>query len=899
LGPVRGGDGADHRSSAGAGLTVVVRRAGGRRIHGRTPREDVERELELHLELRTQELVEQGWDEASARAEARRLFGDYRAIRSECAEIATRHRRSSGRARMIEELVQDLRYAVRWLVREPGFALLAVLTLALGIGANAAAFGIVNGVLLAPLPYPQPERLVAVEEVGQHGGPIRVAWPNFVDWTDRARQVELTAHSMPYETTVLGGAEPVRPRVTLVGGDFFRVIGVAPRVGRGFVAEERVPGGAAAVVVSDAFWRQQLGAEPDLTKLKLNLSGRSAQVVGVMPPGFSYPDGAELWAPVEPHAPQLTSRTAHNFSVTGRLGEGVPAAAAQAELSGIMREIRERETEVSSASVLVSGLHDQHVGEARNALLILLAASGFVLLVACTNLASALLARAARRTRELAIRAALGAPRRRLIRQLLTESMLLSLLGALAGLLLAHLLIDTTRQLAPAAIPRLDAVRLDGWVLGFTTLVAIATALTFGTAPALRATSAQPYQALSESGRGTASPRQRRVWSALVGVEVALALMLLVGAGLLIRSFTRVMGVDPGFEAANVLTVTLSLPGSKYEGEARVAYYDRLLEEIRGVPGVESAAVTRTLPLAGFDPSGMFDIEGGEIGDGNAHYRVVSPDFFTTMQTPVLHGRTFTTADRAGAQEVIVINQRLAERHFPDQDPLGARIMTGGMDAQGWDVYATVVGVVGDVRTGSLTSPPGAGYYLPYAQRWDRMGDAALVVRARTSTAAIAEPVRARVRALDGDVPFDIRTYSARIGDSLADRRFMLLVLGTFAGVALVLAAVGIYAVVAFAVAQRTQEIGIRVALGAGASRVLWLVSRSTLTSVGLGVLAGLAGALMLSRILASLLFEVEAMDPLTFAAVALLLVGVAWLAVFVPARRATRVDPLTALRPE
>jgi putative ABC transport system permease protein len=881
------------------GADVAVRRAGGRRIHGRSSHEDVERELELHLELRAQELVEQGWDEASARVEARRLFGDYRAIRSECADIAARHRRSRGRTRMIEELGQDLRYAVRWLAREPGFALLAVLTLALGIGANTAAFGIVNGVLLSPLPYPQPDRLVAVEEVGEQGRPSRVTWPNFVDWTERAQQIDLTAHSMPYETTVLGGAEPVRPRMALVSSGFFRVIGVVPRLGRGFVAEELVPGGAAAVVISDAFWRQQLGAEENLSQLTLSLAGRTAQVVGVMPPGFWYPDGAELWAPVEPHAPQLTSRTAHNFSVTGRLADAVTPAAAQAELSGIMREIRDREPEVYAVSVSVSGLHDQHVGEARNALLILLAASGFVLLVACTNLASALLARAARRNRELAIRASLGAPRLRLIRQLLTESMLLSLLGALAGLLLANLLIEATRQLAPAAIPRLDEVRLDGWVLGFTTLVAFATALAFGIAPALQATAAQPYQALSESGRGTASPRQRRVWSALIGAEVALALMLLVGAGLLIRSFTRVMAVDPGFEAANVLTVTLSLPGSKYEGEARVAYYDRLLEEIRAVPGVESAAVTRTLPLAGFDPSGMFDIEGGEVGDGNAHYRVVSPDFFATMQTPVLHGRTFTAADRAGAQEVIVINQRLAERHFPDRDPIGARIMTGGMDAQGWGVYATVIGVVGDVRTGSLTSPPGAGYYLPYAQRWDRMGDAALVVRARTSTAAIAEPVRARVLALDGDVPFDVRTYSARIGDSLADRRFMLLVLGTFAAVALMLAAVGIYAVVAYAVAQRRQEIGIRVALGAGASRVLWLISRSTMTSVVFGVLAGLAGALMLSRILASLLFEVEAIDPLTFAAVALLLIGVAWMAVFVPARSAMRVDPLTALRPE
>lgn len=799
---------------------------------------------------------------------------------------------------MWSEFRQDLRYAVRWLVREPAFTLMATLTLALGIGANTAAFGIVNGVLLSPLPYPQPDRLVAVQEVSERGREMPVTWPNFADWRARARLIELAAHTTPFPTTVLGTAEPSRPAAAAVSSDFFRVMGVSPVLGRTFVEEEMVPGAAGAVVVSDAFWQQHLGAERDLSRLSLNMMGVQAQVVGVMPPGFAYPTGAELWYPIEPQSPGLTSRTAHNFAVTGRLTNGVATADAQAELSGIMREIGEREA-VNAVAVSVHNLQEHSVGGSRRALLILLAASGFVLLVACTNLASALLARAARRSRELAIRASLGAPRLRLIRQLLTESLLLSALGALAGLLLAHLLISAATHVAPAAVPRLDEVRLDGLVLGFTTIVAVATALVFGTIPALRATSAMPYAALTGTARATESPRQRRIWSTLIGVEIALSLLLLIGAGLLIRSLWNVMNVDPGFNPDGVITVTVSLPEAKYDGEARVAFYDRLLEEVRSTPGVQSAALTRALPLAGFDPSGMFHIEGAAEPEGTAHYRVASPGFFETMGTPVRKGRTFTDADRAGALDVIVINQRLAEMFFPDRDPIGHRIMTGGMDLQGMDVYATIIGIVGDVRHGSLTSPPAPGYYLPYAQRWERMSIAEVVVRGDGSAAPLGRTLRSRIRAVDGDVPIEVRTLNARVADSLADRRFMLLVLGTFAGIALLLAAVGIYGVVAIAVAQRTREIGIRIALGAEAPRVIWLVSQSTMVSVIAGIIVGLGGAILLSHVAASLLYEVDAVDPATFAAVSVVLALVALLAALVPARRAASISPTVALRSE
>jgi putative ABC transport system permease protein len=875
------------------------RRAGGRRIHGRSPREDVERELAFHLEMRTRELVEAGWEETAARAEAQRLFGDVTAIRGECTALAARHRRATRRSRMWQELVQDVRYAARWLMREPGFALVAILTLALGIGANTAAFGVVRGVLLAPLPYPEAARLVAVREVSERGGELNVAWPNYQDWRARAQRITLAAHTQASPTPVLGGVEAVRAAASLVSGDFFEVLGVSPALGRGFVAEELVPGGRPAVVVSDAFWRTQLGGERELSRLSLNIYGSVAQVVGVMPRDFSYPAGTAVWLPVELLSAGLVSRTAHNFEVTGRLAAGATVASAQSELTAIMRGIREREADVLVDAVAVHDLREHTVGDARRALLIMLAASGFVLLVACTNLASALLARTARRTRELAVRASLGAPRLRLLRQLLTESLLLAVLGAAAGLLLAHLLLDGIRVVAPEALPRLADVRLDGWVLGFTTLIAVATALLFGTVPALRATATPPYAALSESGRGTESPRQRRVWSVLVGVEVALALVLLVGAGLLIRSFWNVLSVDPGFDADGVLAVTVSLPETKFQGEARVRYFDRALQEASRVPGVQSAALTRTPPLVGWDPGGTFHIEGGgEQSTGNAQYRVVSPDFFATMRIPLRRGRTFTDADRAGSLEVIVINERLAQQYFPDTDPLGVRIVTGGMDRQGQGVSATVIGVVGDVH-GSLTGSPSAAYYLPYAQRWERVGNATLVVRTAGRASAAAGSLHARIRGLDADVPIEIATLRTQLGASVADRRFTLFVLGGFAGIALLLAAVGIYGVVAFAVAQRTREIGIRVALGAETARVIWVVSRATMASVAAGVMVGLAGALVLSRLVTSLLFELDAVDPVTFGAVALLLVGVAWVAVLVPAHRATRISPVSALRAE
>ncbi|HEX2167575.1 MAG TPA: FtsX-like permease family protein [Longimicrobiales bacterium] len=429
-------------------------------------------------------------------------------------------------------------------------------------------------------------------------------------------------------------------------------------------------------------------------------------------------------------------------------------------------------------------------------------------------------------------------------------------------------------------------------------LLAVATALTFGTAPALRATSAV-YDAVREGGRGTETVRQRRVWSLLVGAEVALALLLLVGSGLLIRSFYELTRVDPGFEIERQLTVQVSLPASRYDdGAERTEFYDRLLASVRALPGVQEAAITMTVPLVDFDPNGMFDIEGGEIGDGDASYRVVSDDFFETMGTPILRGRGFTAADRAGAEDVIIINDRLAREFFTDTDPIGKRMRTGGMDARGLD-FARIVGVVGDVRTRGLHLPSAPGYYLAYPQRTGRLLNATLVVRAAGNPEPLSRPVRDAIHAIDTDVAMEVSTLEADIGASIADRRFMLYVLGAFAATALLLSGVGIYGVVSFAVAERTREIGIRMALGAASASVLWSVSRSTMLSVAAGVVVGLLGAAWLSRLIASLLYDISPLDPLTFAAVALLLLATAWVAVLVPARRAVSVSPLVSLRAE
>ncbi|HSJ13005.1 MAG TPA: ADOP family duplicated permease, partial [Longimicrobiales bacterium] len=689
----------------------------------------------------------------------------------------------------------------------------------------------------------------------------------------------------------------VRLRLARVSGEFFDVMAVRPRLGRTFAPEELRVGGTPAVLVSDSYWRRQLGEERDLSRLQVRADGFTAAVIGVMPPGFAYPEDAQVWLPLELEpAGNFGTRTAHNFRVVGRLATA-PATAA-AELARIASAIRDAYPETTAERVAVVPLRDELVGGSRRSLILLFGASALVLLIACTNMASTLLARSTSRQREVAVRAALGAPRGRIVRQLLTENLVLSLLGAALGLLIAWGAIRVVGTLGVAAVPRAATISLDGWVVAFTLLVAVGTTLLFGTAPALRAASPQPYEAIRAGERGAGTPRGGRVWSLLIAAEVAFALLLLVGAGLLMRSFWNVVNTDPGFRAEGALLASFDLPQSRFpEGVDRTRYYDELRRELARVPQLTHYGLVNSVPLVHGGASGLFDIEGGEEGEGSAGYRIISPGYMAVLGARIIEGRDIGEADRPGALPVALVNRTLAERFF-EGSPIGRRLRTWGMDRHG-EEYVTIVGVVSDVRHRSLLEDPRPEYYLPYSQRPDRIGSMTLVARTDGAPEALFPPLRELVRSLDPDVPVELHTWSRRLGEAVAERRFTMLVLGAFATIALALSAVGIYGVVAYAVARRAREVGIRMALGARSPAVLWMLLRTVMVAVFAGAILGVAGALLLGRTLQALLWGVPAGDPLTIAAVVAVLIAIAVAAVLVPARRALRIDPVVAIRAE
>jgi putative ABC transport system permease protein len=581
--------------------------------------------------------------------------------------------------------------------------------------------------------------------------------------------------------------------------------------------------------------------------------------------------------------------------VTARLAPGVSTAAAMAELGQINARVRATGEPTDAVGVAVHGLHEDGVIGARRLLLLLLGAAGLVLLVACTNLSSALLARASGRRGELAVRGALGASRPRLVRQLLTETVLLTSLGAAAGVLLTSLIMRGLILVGPDAVPGLAAIRIDATSLTFAAGLAAIIALAVGAVPALRATVVRPQQAL-RAARDTGSVGHQRAWAGLVAAQVALTVLLLIGSGLLVRSFINVVRIDPGFEADGAIVATVSLPASRFEdGAARARYYDELIRRARALPGVSHAGLINTIPLAGFNTNGMFTVDADEPTTGTADYRVVSPDLFTAMRTTLLRGRAFNDADRDAAADVAIINRRMADRYFPGQDPVGRRFRTGGMDSRG-DAWTTIIGVVEDVRHRALETEPAPAYYLNYAQRTDRIASAALVVRFDTDARAAATPLRGLIRDLDPDVPVTVQHMPAYVGQSLTGRRFPLLVLAAFAATALLLAAIGVYGVIALAVARRTPEIGIRMALGAASPAVLWAVSRDTLTAVALGAAVGAIASLALVRLATSLLFGVQPVDALTWAAVLTIVTLAATAAALLPARRALAISPVEAM---
>jgi putative ABC transport system permease protein len=806
-------------------------------------------------------------------------------------------------------LAHDLRQAVRGMRSSPGATLTAVAALAIGIGANTAIFSVVDAVLLRPLPFAEPDRLFMVwqNDTNRHTEREWVSPANFLDWRRDSRAFSSLAAFSESGFNLTGSGEPERLDGQRVSASLFPLLGVGAALGRSFLSEEDQAGAARVVILSDGLWRRRFGADPAIVGRSILLDGESVAVVGVMPPRFRFPgEEDDLWVPLAFDGKEAARRRSLMLRVVGRLAPGVTAGEARAEMETIARRLERAYPEANAGmGATLVGLQDQMVGDARAALYVLLAAVGAVLLIACANVASILMTRAAARGRDLAIRAALGASRARLVRQLLTESVLLALLGGALGILLALWGIDVLQAGIPADIPRFSRIGLDPRVLVFTLGVSLLTGLLFGVLPALGASRPDLNEALRDGVRGTSGPARSRARAALVVAEVALALVLLIGAGLLIRSFANVRGLNPGFLPENLLTLRMDLPEKKYgDLGARSAFYREILDRVGGIPGVRDAGLVTFLPLTFVGGSFAFQVEGRPIPPAGQEpftvYRVVSPGLFGAMGIPLLRGRTFTDADDVRTPLVAIIGDTMARQVFPGQDPVGRRILFGvgpqGPDAQ----WVTIVGVAGDVRQFDLDSDPRPAVYVPYAQEtlfWFAPRD--LVVRAAgTEPLALAAAVRATIRSVDPNQPISsVRTMDDVVSEASARRRFSALLLGVFAAAALILAAVGVYGVVACSVEQRTREIGIRMALGARRRQVFGLVVGQAARLALLGVALGLAGSLALTRLLGSLLFGVTPTDPLTFVLTALVLPTCAVVACLVPARRATRLDPMVALR--
>jgi putative ABC transport system permease protein len=819
-------------------------------------------------------------------------------------------------AKMMDNFLKDIRYAARVLTKNAGMTAIMVFTLALAIGATTAIFSVVYGVLLRPLPYPNPDRIVALFEVNYKGGNMNLADPNFNDLRALNRSLQAAAEYAMEVTSISGGAEPVRAGIGEVSADFFKAIGVQPAIGRGFVAEDQRRGAAPVALVSYDYWRQSLGGSTNFSQFKLKIEDRVYSVVGVMPAGFHYPPDTDVWFPRELDEIN-TSRTAHNWRGIGRLQDGVTLAQARADVAAVGIRVGQQYGEGGNFSMRgfnLMPLQDSMTGRSRPALLILLGAVGFLLLVACANIANLLLSQASARERELAIRTALGANRGRLVRQFLTEAMLLCLLAGGLAVLAAWWGVNTLLALAPKDLPRLDSISINVPVLLFALGISFAVAVGLGLFTALRATSGEPRDALAEGGRDQAGTQSsQRIGRAIVMAQVAITLVLLVGAGLLGRSLLRVLSVDPGFRTERVLTMDLAMPlGDDPASKIRqLGFINALFERLRVVPGVEEVGGASDLPLDGGLSDGMFvELNPSDVPKrmedfeklfkdtsrtGEADYCAASDGYFRALGIPLIRGRMFDERDTESAPHVALISESLARVRWPNQDPLGHTLEFGNMDG---DLrLLTIIGVVGDTHEYSLETPARPTIYVDIRQR--PKGYFTVVMRADTDPSSVFSAARGIMRELAPDVPPRFRTFSQVYSASLGSRRFNLTLVGVFAGTALLLAMAGIYGVIAYSVTRRTREIGVRMALGASPVNVLRMVLGQGMRTAAMGVVIGIAGSLMLTRTMQSLLFGVTATDPLTFAAVALALAAVALLACYLPARRATRVDPMVALRHE
>jgi len=801
-------------------------------------------------------------------------------------------------------MLQDLRSALRSLRRSPGFTAVVVLTLALGIGANTAIFTVVNTVLLRSLPLPDADQLVTIQEARLPDLPSFAVSPaNFRSFREQNHVLTGLAAFNPGNYTLTGEGDPISVEGVEVSSDFFPVVGVAPSPGRGFSAEETVAGGEPLVVISHDLWLSRFGGDARVLERSMMIDGTLHRIIGVMPAAFDFPRRGKLWLPLQLPADPDAQRGAHYLTVIGRRRPGVPLAAVQRDISAISQQLASQYPRTNTRwSASVSSLQESMVGRLRPGLLMLLGAVALVALIACANVANLLLARGAGRAGEIAIRAALGADRPRLVRQLLTESTLLSAIGGGLALLFASASFGVIARLAPQGIPRLDQLSIDGAVLGYTAGLVLLTAALFGLWPALQATRPEMREMLQEAGRrGTGSREGSRVRSALVVAEVAVALTLLTGAGLLIRSFVELRRVDPGFNPSGVLTFDVSLPDTRYpNGERTGAFYEDLLSRIRGIPGVRSAAVIFGLPLSNFGFNSSFDVEGAPLPQEqqpSVNMRLVSADYFGTMEIPLKEGRLFGPTDRRGSPPVVLLSESAAKKFWPKGDAIGHRVVLGARPGPE-RISGEIVGIVGDVRADGLDGNPTPMLYGSVAQV--QVGFASVVVRTMGNSPTVGAALREAVHAADPDLPLlDVVPLPELVGQSIAQPRFYMLLLSLFALVALLLAALGVFGVFSYLIALRTREIGIRMALGAGRGDVITMVTGRAMQLVGLGVGLGLVAALTLDRMLRSLLFGVSPTDPPTLVGVTLLLAAVAYVACYLPARRAARLDPVVALRSE
>ena len=826
----------------------------------------------------------------------------------------------------MDQLVKDIRYGIRSLAKRPAFTAIAVLTLALGIGASTAIFSVVDGVLLRPLPYPEAEQIVQLREVNERGGKMAFAEPNFVDVRARSHSFQGIAQYAGEITTVTGASEPVRVPAYMVSSDFFNVIGVKPIIGRTFAPEESKPGGAPVAVVSYGFWQRLLGAKPDLTGTTLRLMDQDVSVIGVMPPGLGFPQRADIWIPRE-LSPAQTSRSAHNWSVVARMRPNVTSEQAHTEVSAIAKQLlQEYGKDMNAVDFTVVPQQEYMVGNVRSALLLIFVAVGFLLLVACANVANLLLAQVTTRQRDFAVRAALGATRLHLARQFITENVLLVLVAGALGVLLSFWGVKVLLGLNQQSLPRLTEIGVDTRATIFTLSLSLLIGVVLGLVPLLRFSTKDLETTLRETGPGARGYAGQRLRSLLVVTQMALTLMLLIAAGLLGKSFYRLLQVDPGFRTESAVAMELSLPNppmdeQRYkqllqsyhrlleqgiapdttvqlnaEEQRQRQFQTQLLERLSTTPGVVAVGSISNLPLTGGGPDGTFLISNNPARKGNADYRQASGGYFAAMKIPLLRGRTFDATDQPNSPNAAVISQSLAQKYWPNEDPIGQTVQFGNMDGDLRLLH--IVGVVGDVRDYGVDEAPVQTIYANALQRLPS-SSWTVVVRAQAEPATLVPVMREAVRSLDPQLPLKFQTLDEVFSSSLDQRRFSLVLFAVFGTTALLLAALGIYGVTSYTVAQRTQEIGVRIALGAQMRDVLSLMLKKAMWQVLVGALIGLAGAYALTRLMANLLFGVTPTDLATFVAVPMILLLVALVACLIPARRAAKVDPLVALRYE